>query len=160
MREARDPLQAACRRARWAGALLGVGVPVLAGAAAAGGMVAPGVNPPEGAFLQVGHAFTGLVFLAAAWILWRRGQVLAGFRTLPEARRAPVVLRETLVYSALAGTSSLLGLAYWGLVGRGATRHALGFMLLGPLLFLALVPRSGAWRKALGGHDEASGLML
>lgn len=150
MREGRTSLESVCRRARGLGALLGVGFPLLAGALMAGGAIAPGSNPPEGPFLQLGHAFTGLVFLAGAWILWRRGQVLAGFRALPEGRRVLVIFRETLAYSALAGASSLCGLAYWGLVGRSAPRHALGFVVLGPLLFLALVPRLGAWRKALG----------
>jgi hypothetical protein len=60
-----------------------------------------------------------------------------------------VILREVLVYAALFEASSLCGLVYWTLVGAQAPRHAWGFILLTPALFLALVPRARRWRQAL-----------
>jgi hypothetical protein len=62
-----------------------------------------------------------------------------------------VVLRESLIYAALFEASAILGLIYWILVGAHAARHAWGFILLTPLLFVGLVPREARWMKALEG---------
>ena len=112
-------------------------------------VVPAGVQPPEGPTLQVGYLFTGIVFLSAAWIWWRTGQTLLGFKDLSEVRRPTVVLRECLLGAAVFELSSLLGLGYWLLVGASAPRHAWGFILLTPVLFLGLVPRLDRWLKAL-----------
>lgn len=151
MRVGVDALESACRRARLLGGLVAVGLPALAAGLAFGGIVPPGAHSPEGSFLSLGHTFTGLVFLSAAWILWRRGRVLATFHKVEASLRPRVVLRESLMYAALAGASSLYGLIYWSLVGLHAARHAVGFIALGPVLFLVLLPRPEAWRKALEG---------
>jgi hypothetical protein len=112
-------------------------------------VVPAGTQVPEGIYLQVGYLCTGLVFLSAAWIWHRSGQVLLGFKLLPEAERPGVVRRECLLAAAVFGASSLLGLVYWMLVGAHAPRHAWGFILMTPVLFLALVPRGERWLKAL-----------
>jgi hypothetical protein len=97
----------------------------------------------------LGYLFTGVVFLSATWVWWHTGQVLQGFKNLPESRRPLVVLRECLVGAAVFELSSILGLVYWLLVGAQAPRHAWGFILLTPILFLGLVPRVDRWLKAL-----------
>jgi hypothetical protein len=45
--------------------------------------------------------------------------------------------------------SSLCGLVYWILVGAHSPRHVWGFILLTPILFVALMPRMERWRLAL-----------
>lgn len=146
-----DPLRTAHRRAYFLGLALCGGTPAVVALLLLSGVIPPGTQPPEGLPQQVGYLFTGLVFLSAAWVLWRSGQVLRGFGTVAEAQRPLVVLRECLLYAAVLDLSSLCGLLYWALVGSHAGRHAWGFVLLTPALFLALVPREGRWRKALAG---------
>jgi hypothetical protein len=113
------------------------------------GAIPPGAQAPVGFYQDLGYLFTGLVFLAAAWVWWRSGRALRAFRTLPGPRRAAFVLSEILLYAAAFEASSLLGLVYWILVGSQAARHAWGFIVLTPVLFAALVPRYGRWEKAL-----------
>jgi hypothetical protein len=60
-----------------------------------------------------------------------------------------VVLREGLIYAVLFQASSLCGLVYWILVGAHSPRHVWGFILLTPILFVALMPRMERWRLAL-----------
>lgn len=144
-------IQPAGLRAYLLGAALCFGTPGLIAVLLLARVVPPGPHAPEGLYEQLGYLCTGLVFLAAAWVLWRRGQVLRSFREGPEARRASVVLRETLLYALVCEASSLLGLVYWLLMGAQDPRHAWGFILLTPMLFVALVPRPGRWRKALAG---------
>jgi hypothetical protein len=144
-----EPLRVACRQALLVGLALCLGTPALVGGLVLSGLVPPGDNLPEGTYLQIGHIFTGLVLLSAAWVLWRRGTVLRAFRRTPESRRPAQVQRETLIYAALFELSSLYGLVYWLLVGKYAARHVFGFIILAPLLFLGLVPRLGHWAKAL-----------
>ncbi|HEY3270989.1 MAG TPA: hypothetical protein VGJ89_07245 [Geothrix sp.] len=156
MNESPEPLRATYRLARLMGLALCLGTPALIGGLILSGLVPPGEQLPEGAYLQLGHLFTGLVFLSAAWVLWRRGTVLRPFHRVPGARRAGVVLRETLLYAALFELSSLFGLVYWILVGKHAARHVFGFIILSPLLFLALAPRLSHWVKASeAGSGEA-----
>jgi hypothetical protein len=97
----------------------------------------------------VGYLFTGLVFLSGAWVWWRSGRALREFKDLPEGRRPAAILREGLLYAVAFEASSLCGLVYWILVGSHAARHVWGFLLLTPLLFLALVPRFDRWAKSL-----------
>jgi len=143
-----ESLRAAYRLARLVGFALCLGTPALIAGLILSGLIPPSEHRPEGAYLQLGHAFTGLVFLAAAWVLWRRGSVLKAFHLVPEPRRASTLLRETLLYAALFELSSLYGLAYWILVGREAGRHVFGFIILAPLLFLVLAPRLDHWVEA------------
>jgi hypothetical protein len=147
--DAPESLRTACRLARMVGLALCVGTPVLIGGLILSGLVPAGEQLPEGTYLQLGHVFTGLVFLSAAWVLWRRGTMLKAFHQTPEPRRAGVVLRETLLYAALFELSSIYGLVYWILVGKHAGRHVFGFIILSPLLYLVLAPRLGHWLKAL-----------
>jgi len=146
-----DPLHTAHRRAYGLGLALCCGTPGLIATLLLAGVVPPGTEPPEGIHQQIGYLFTGMVFLTAAWVLWRSGQVLRGFPAVPEAQRPLVLLRECLLYAALLDLSSLCGLLYWSQVGSQAGRHAWSFILLTPALFLALVPREARWRKALEG---------
>jgi len=144
-------LRTAHRIAYLLGLSLCVGTPGVIAVLLATGIVPPGAEAPEGVYQQLGYLFTGLVFLSATWVLWRSGRVLRGFRLVPEGQRPGVVLRESLIYAALFEASAILGLIYWILVGTHAARHAWGFILLTPLLFVGLVPREARWMKALEG---------
>lgn len=146
-----EPLRSAHRKAYALGLMLCLGTPGLIAVLLLAGVVPPGEQRPEGILLQVGYLFTGLVFLSAAWVWWRSGKVLRGFRDVPEAQRPSVVLREGLLYAAMFEMSSLFGLVYWILVGAHAARHCWGFILLTPVLFAALVPRYDRWAKSLEG---------
>ena len=141
-------LRSAHRGAYGLGLALCGGTPVLIALLILSGVVPPGTQAPVGLLEQVGYLFTGIVFLSSSYTWWRLGQVLRGFKELPERQRAQVLLRESLVAAATFESSSLLGLAYWCLVGNHATRHVWGFILLTPVLFLALVPRYERWEKA------------
>ena len=151
MSGAADPLRRAHRLAYGLGLALCCGTPGVIALLLLAGVIPPGTETPEGIHQQVGYLFTGLVFLAAAWVLWRSGQMLREFPEVPEAQRPGVLLRECLLYAALLDLSSLCGLLYWSQVGSQAGRHAWSFILLTPALFLALVPREARWRKALEG---------
>jgi hypothetical protein len=133
------------------GGALCFGTPGLIAVLLLAGVIPAGTEAPEGVYQEVGYLFTGLVFLSTAWVWWRSGQVLRGFKALPETQRASILLRESLVYAAAFESSSLLGLVYWILVGTHAARHAWGFILLTPVLFAALMPRFDRWVKALEG---------
>lgn len=147
----RAPLRAAHRMAYVMGLALCLGTPALIAGLLVSGLVPPGVQAPEGTYLQLGYLFTGIVFLSATWVLWRSGRVLRGFRQLTEAQQPQVILRESLIYSAIFESSAILGLIYWMLVGTHAARHAWGFIVLTPVLFFCLVPRGERWMKALEG---------
>lgn len=153
MSDVSEALDAFSPRAYRAGLLLALGLPAATALLAFTGIVPPGDHRPDGPLLSLGHTFTGLVFLASTWSLWRRGRTLAAFPRVPEARQAGLVVRETLLCAVLAASSSLYGLIYWALVGRHALRHVVGFMVLTPILFLALATRPGTWRKALEAAD-------
>jgi hypothetical protein len=144
-----EPLRTAHRTALLLGAALCLGTPGLIAALMLSGAAPAGSQTPEGLFQQVGYLFTGLVFLSAAWAWGRRGRTLRAFRTVPEARRPAVIIREGLLFAAVFEVSSLCGLVYWLLVGAHAARHAWGFVVLTPVLFAALVPRYGQWVKGL-----------
>lgn len=146
-----DPLRSAHRLAYGLGLILCLGTPGLIAALLLSGVIPPGMQAPVGFYQQVGYLFTGLVFLAAAWVWWRSGQTLRGFKAVPESQRAAILLREHLLYAAAFEASSLLGLVYWLLVGTHAARHAWGFIALTPVLFAALMPRLDRWVKALEG---------
>lgn len=151
MNDAIVPIRATHRLAYGLGLALCVGTPGLIAMLILSGVVPPGTQTPDGVYQQLGYLFTGLVFLSAAWVWWRSGHVLRGFKELPEARRPSIILRECLIYAAAFESSSLFGLAYWSLVGGHAARHAWGFILLTPILFAALVPRLERWVNALEG---------
>lgn len=133
------------------GLVLCFGLAGLIGVLLRSGAVPPGTQTPEGICQQIGYLFTGLVGLTAAWVWWRTGTVLREFKALSEARRPAVILREGLLWAAVLETSCLCGLAYWALVGHHAVRHVWGFILLTPLLYLALMPRYDRWAGALEG---------
>jgi hypothetical protein len=144
-----NALRSAHRLAYGLGLVLCFGTPSLIAVLLRSGVVPPGIQVPEGVFQQIGYLFSGLVFLAAAWVWWRSGRALREFKMLAEARRPAVVLREGLLYAVVLETSSFCGLVYWILVGDHAARHVWGFILLTPMLYLALVPRYNRWAKAL-----------
>ena len=144
-----DPLRSAHRMAYALGLALCFGTPGLITVLLLSGGVPPGLEAPEGIYQQLGYLFTGLVFLSAAWVWWRSGRLLREFRTLPPAQRPSILLRESLLYAAALEASSLCGLVYWILVGSHAARHVWGFILLTPVLFVALVPRYDRWAKSV-----------
>ncbi len=144
-----ETLRSAHRMAYGLGLVLCFGTPGLIAVLLRSGMIPPGTQVPEGVFQQIGYLFTGLVLLTAAWVWGRSGRVLRTFKAFPEAQRRAVILREGLLYAAVLETSSLCGLVYWILVGDHAVRHVWGFILLTPMLYLALVPRYDRWAKAL-----------
>jgi hypothetical protein len=146
-----NTLRSAHRRAYGLGLALCFGTPGLIAVLLRLGVIPPGTQVPEGMFQQIGYLFTGLVFLTAAWVWWRSGRVLREFKVLPETRRSAVILQEGLLYAMVLETSSFCGLVYWILVGDHAARHVWGFILLTPVLYLALMPRYDRWAKALEG---------
>ena len=148
MSDPSGPLQSAFRTAYALGLALCVGTPLVVSILILAGVVPPGQQAPEGILQDLGYLFSGIVFLAGAWVLWRSGRMLAGFGALPETRRALVCFRECVLYAAVFEVSCILGLIYWILVGSHATRHVWGFILLTPILFFALVPRLDRWAKA------------
>lgn len=142
-------LRSAHRRAYGIGLVLCLGTPSLIAALLLTGVVPPGHQAPVGTLQQVGYLFTGLVFLAGAWVWGRSGRMVREFPALAETRRTVVLVRESLLYAVVFETSSIAGLIYWLLVGAQSGRHVWGFLLLTPLLFLALVPRFDRWAKGL-----------
>lgn len=149
MNDGSGPIRVAHRVAYGLGLTLCFGTPGFISALLLSGVVPPGNQAVEGVYQDLGYLFTGLVFLSASWVWWRSGQALRAFKTQPESRRPGFLLRECLLYAVAFESSCLLGLGYWALVGNHAARHAWGFILLTPALFLALVPRLGRWAKAL-----------
>jgi len=146
-----EALRSAHRVAYGAGLALCLGTPGLIAALLLSGSVPAGTQPPEGMILQVGYLFTGFVFLSATWVWWRSTRALQAFRDVPEVRRPSVILREVLISALALEPSCLYGLIYWMLVGSRSPRHVWGFILMTPLLFLALVPRFSRWARALDG---------
>lgn len=134
-----------------AGLALCFGTPGLISALLLSGVVPAGSQRPEGVYQQLGYLFTGLVFLSATWVWWRSTRALASFKDLAEAERPATILREALLGAVVLESSSLGGLVYWTLVGSHSPRHVWGFILMTPLLFLALVPRFKRWEAALEG---------
>jgi len=145
----REALQPSPRVAYGVGLALCLGTPGLIAVLLLSGAVPAGTQPPEGVLRQVGYLFTGFVFLSATWVWLRSTRALQTFREVPEARRPSVIFRETLISALALESSCLCGLIYWMLVGSHSPRHVWGFVLMTPLLFLALVPRSSRWAGAL-----------
>ncbi len=106
-------------------------------------------NAPQGVLQQLGYTFTGLTFLAAAFVTWRSLRVRAGFAALDPSRRPKVLFREVLLYAALFELSCFYGILYWALVGGEANRYARSFIMLTSLMYFFFVPRWGAWKDAL-----------
>lgn len=131
------------------GLALCLGTPGLIVALLLSGAVPAGTQAPEGVLRQVGYLFTGFVFLSATWVWWRSTRALQAFREVPAAQRPSVIFREGLVSALALESSCLCGLIYWMLVGSHSPRHVWGFILMTPLLFLALVPRFSRWVGAL-----------
>jgi len=149
MAEISEDLRSTHRRIWTIGLSFCLLLPLLLLGLAEEGFLPPGTYPVEGVYQQVGYTFTGLVFLVAAWVAWRRGQVLKAFRTQAPAERPRILVRETLLYAVLAGTSALWGALYWVLVGWNAFRHVLAFLFLTPAMFLFFVPGLDIWVRAL-----------
>ena len=144
-----EAIRPAYRQARFVGLVLCVAWPLFLMVLIGTGAVRPGTYAVEGTAKQVGYTFTALTFLSAAFVTWRSGKVLKGFKALDPAEQPRTVQRESLVYAALFELSCLWGLLYWMLVGRNAYQHVLTFMALTPLMFFLFVPRMDAWKLAL-----------
>ncbi len=146
-----EALETAATTAQFLGLALGFGSPLVVASLMGFRVIPAGQLWAPDPTRQVGYLFTGVVLLAGAWGNWRKDRMLAGFRHLEAGLRARVLLRETVLYAALSELSCLLGLLYWMLAGVTASRHAWGFVLLTPLLSLAIVPRMSRWKRALEG---------
>lgn len=145
----------AYRRARVLGLFICVGWPLVLMVMVATGVVRPGTTPLAESVKQIGYTFTGLVFLSAAWVTWRSGKVLQGFREVAPEHRPRVVFKESLIYAALFELSCTWGLLYWMLAGLQVARYVGAFMALTPIMFFFFVPRFYAWKLALE-REEAS----
>ena len=141
----------AFRPAYTAGLALCLGLPPLAALLLLTGAIPAGDQPPEGLVQQVGYQLTGLVFLAAAIVFSRRTRAFARLAALPPADRPAAARRECLMVASLLQVGVCCGLAYWAMVGTHAPRHAWGFLLTTPMLYVALVPRPARWAKASEG---------
>jgi hypothetical protein len=119
-----------------------------------GPIIRPGQNAPQGVIQQLGYTFTGLTFLAAAFVTWRSLKIRNGFQALAPERRPRVLFREVLFYSALFELSCFYGILYWALVGGEANRYARSFIMLTSLMFFFFVPRWGAWKDALEARPD------
>ena len=149
MDESLEGLRTLHRRVWVPGLVLCVLGPLVLLGLAGGGLIPPGANAATGLYQQAGYSFTGLVFLAAAWMSWRKRQVQKAFRAQPPGLRSRVMVRETLLFTALSGSSALWGTLYWIMVGWNAYQHVLTFILLTPAMFLLFVPRLDTWALAL-----------
>ena len=141
----------AYRPAYMTGLALCLGLPTLAALLLLTGAIPAGNQPPEGLVQQVGYQLTGLVFLAAAIVFSRPARAFQRLAELPSEGRPAAVWRECLVVASILQVGVLCGLAYWAMVGTHAPRHAWGFLLTTPMLYVALVPRPARWAKASGG---------
>ena len=141
----------AFRPAYMTGLALCLGLPTLAALLVLTGAIPAGNQPPEGLVQQVGYQLTGLVFLAAAIVFSRPGRAFQRLAALPSEERPAAVRSECLVVASILQVGVLCGLAYWAMVGVHAPRHAWGFLLTTPMLYVALVPRPARWAKASAG---------
>lgn len=109
----------------------------------------PGLPGQAELVRDLGYTFTGLVILAALYVVRRSKRVRQRFAQVETAKRGRVIALETLLYSALFALSALFGLVYLALGGPEAVRYARAFVALSPIMFLLFVPRLSAWRDAL-----------
>jgi len=100
----------------------------------------------------VGHSFTGLVVLAAAYIFWRRRRAAGLLSVQGPQGRAASLRRETLVASLIFGACSLLGPLYYGIAGAPGTRHARSYIAAVPIMFFAFAPRLSSWAPGPPAH--------
>ena len=141
----------AFRPAYMTGLALCLGLPTLAALLLLTGAIPAGNQPLEGLVQQVGYQFTGLVFLAAAIVFGRPARAFQRVAELSVEERPAAVRRECLLVAAILQVGVLCGLAYWAMVGLHVPRHAWGFLLTTPMLYVALVPRPARWAKASEG---------
>lgn len=113
-----------------------------------GSFLQPGLLAQAELAQDLGYTFTGLVVLAALYVVRRSRRVRQRLAQVEAAKRGRVIALETLLYSALFGLSALLGLVYLALGGPEAVRYARTFIALSPIMFLLFVPRLSAWRNA------------
>jgi hypothetical protein len=144
---AADPLARAFRIAYGLGLLLCLGEPLLL-QALLGTAIPPGSGPLGDTVRQLGYTFTGLTLASALFVARRSNRVRSGFAALPAERRGALLMRETLLYSALFDGAALFGVAYYLLGGPGTERYARTFILLTSIMFFVFVPRLQAWREA------------
>ncbi|HEX9080746.1 MAG TPA: hypothetical protein VF768_00635 [Holophagaceae bacterium] len=138
-------LRQAHRRALVSGLSLTLGASLVVTGLAVLGILSPGRAPVEGVYQQAGFSFTGLVFLASAWMAWHRIRALKRFARLPASDQAAALLREARAFALAAVPSALWSGWYWSLVGWGAVRHVLTFLVLPPIMFLCFMPGLNAW---------------
>nr|WP_320133815.1 hypothetical protein [uncultured Holophaga sp.] len=112
------------------------------------------IAPPSSSQVveSTGHTFTGLVFLAAAYIFWRRRRARGKLSDQSPRARCQSLKRELLVATLIFGACSLLGPLYFVLAGRPGLRHARSFIATVPIMFLAFSPRLSSWASGSPGH--------
>jgi len=94
---------------------------------------------------SVGHTFTGIIFLAAAYIFWRKRRAKAALGEQDPSAHAASLRRETYMASILFAVCSLLGPLYFGMAGSPGMRHARSYIAAVPILFFAFAPRVSSW---------------
>lgn len=102
----------------------------------------------------IGHTFTGLIFLAAAYIFWRKGRAREALANRAPSAKCASLRRETLVASAVFGACSLLGLLYYGVAGAQGERHARSYIAAVPIMFFAFTPRLRSWEPGPPKHHR------
>jgi hypothetical protein len=108
--------------------------------------------PPGGVVQQLGYTFSGLTFLLAFYVTWRWGRTRKAFHDAGAALQPAILLRETLLYSALLEFTSVFGVVYYALGGPLAERYSRSFIALTTVMFFVFVPRLDAWRRAAEGE--------
>lgn len=94
---------------------------------------------------SLGHTFTGLIVLAAAWIVWRKARAKAALTDQDLPARCASIRRETTLAAILFGACSLLGLLYFGAAGARGARHARSYIAAVPIMFFVFVPKLSAF---------------
>ena len=117
-----------------------------------GPVIRQGVPPPGTVAQQLGYSFSGLTFLIALFVTWRWNKIRKAFQATPAQEQPAILLRETVLYSALVELTSLFGVLYYALGGPLAERYSRSFIALSSIMFCVFVPRLDAWRRAAQGE--------
>ena len=135
-----DPPQVR-RRAWGCGLAAALAVPCILVLLATGGLCPPGRLPVEGAPQQLGYSFTGLTFLAAAWLAWRRMRGTSPAGSRDDTAQVAAYRGEIRTVLLVSASTALWGCLYWHMVGWHGARHALTFLVLTPAMYLCFAPR-------------------
>ncbi len=137
---AADPLRGPWRAWGW-GLVAGLAVACIPVLLATAGLCPPGSLPVAGAPQQLGYSFTGLTFLAAAWLAWRRMRGAPPSGLSDGSAQGAAYRGEIRTVLLVSASTTLWGCLYWRMVGWHGARHALTFLVLTPAMYLCFAPR-------------------